>query len=139
MSGFHEFKVRVPDLPGVTVRDWKGYIDDAVGSWCGQYGGYPPEEDPQPPQAIMAHSGKMNRVKVTRILPKPRTRLQHVPPPMTLEEQLFHIKNGTIALSDEEKRLLLEAARRLAPPVPGVDDLLTIEERNALLKDDNAG
>lgn len=89
---YHEFKVRVPHLQGVSIADWKAYIDDAVRAWCGQYGG-----DVGNPREVMGrHSDAMRRVKVTRIMPKPRKKLRYV------------------------------------PPVPGVDDLLTKEERDAL-------
>lgn len=131
---YHEFKVRVPVLEGVRVRDWQTYIDSAVTSW---YGGADCNELPE--KAMYENDRAMGRIRVTRILPKPSTKLQHVPPPMTLEEQLFHVRNGAIALNDEEKRLLLEVARKISLPVPGVDDLLTLDERNALLKDENGG
>ena len=95
---YHEFKVRVPVLEGVKVRDWQEYIDHAIQTEAGHWTG-----DTGNPWDIIGRSGQLHRSKVTRLLPKPRTKLRYV------------------------------------PPVPGVDDLLTKEERDALLKDENGG
>lgn len=107
---YHEFKVRVPVHPGVSVREWQWYIDSAVSSWMG---GCNLNEEPY--ASMRQH---LSRVKVTRILSKPKTQLRHVPPPMTFEEELFHIRNGTVVLNDEEKRMLREVFQQIDGGLP---------------------
>lgn len=65
---FLEFKVRVPNIEGVSEREWRSYINDAVVTWCGQ--AVWPQNDEEPDSwFLMSDSGLMRKITVTKVRP----------------------------------------------------------------------